>query len=79
MCVSIGARRDHLVTHVVWTAPRIWNDAEATSPNDILRSVGGVVPTSNIHPLHRELKRGTLGGILRQARVGAAEFNAALG
>ena len=25
-------------------------------------------------PLHRELKRGTLSGILRQAGVGAAEF-----
>jgi hypothetical protein len=42
-------------------------------------SVGGVVPTSNIHPLHRELKRGTLSGILCQAGVGAADFNAALG
>ena len=25
-------------------------------------------------PLHRELKRGTISGILRQAGVGAAEF-----
>ena len=30
-------------------------------------------------PLHRELKRGTLSGILRQAAVGAAEFINAFG
>jgi predicted RNA binding protein YcfA (HicA-like mRNA interferase family) len=30
-------------------------------------------------PLHREVKRGTLGGILRQAEVGAEEFIEALG
>ncbi len=30
-------------------------------------------------PLHREVKRGTLGGILRQARVDADEFIEALG
>jgi predicted RNA binding protein YcfA (HicA-like mRNA interferase family) len=29
-------------------------------------------------PLHREIKRGTLGGILRQAGVEAAAFIAAL-
>ena len=29
-------------------------------------------------PLHREVKRGTLGGILRQAGVAPAEFLAAL-
>jgi predicted RNA binding protein YcfA (HicA-like mRNA interferase family) len=30
-------------------------------------------------PLHREIKRGTLGGILRQAGVDAGAFIAALG
>ena len=30
-------------------------------------------------PVHRELKRGTLSGILRQAVVGASEFISALG
>jgi len=29
-------------------------------------------------PMHRELKRGTLGGVLRQAGVGAEEFLDAL-
>jgi predicted RNA binding protein YcfA (HicA-like mRNA interferase family) len=29
---------------------------------------------SCVVPLHRELKRGTLSGILRQAGVGAADF-----
>jgi predicted RNA binding protein YcfA (HicA-like mRNA interferase family) len=30
-------------------------------------------------PLHREVKRGTLGGILRQAGVDAADFTEAVG
>ena len=30
-------------------------------------------------PLHREIKRGTLGGILRQAGVGAEAFIEAIG
>jgi len=30
-------------------------------------------------PLHREVKRGTLGGILRQAGIDAAEFIEAIG
>ena len=34
---------------------------------------------SCVVPLHRELKRGTLSGILRQAGVNAADFIAALG
>jgi len=29
-------------------------------------------------PLHRELKRGTLGGVLRQAAVQPADFKSAL-
>jgi predicted RNA binding protein YcfA (HicA-like mRNA interferase family) len=34
--------------------------------------------TGCVVPLHREIKRGTLGGILRQAGVDAAEFIEAL-
>jgi predicted RNA binding protein YcfA (HicA-like mRNA interferase family) len=33
---------------------------------------------SCVVPLHRELKRGTLSGILRQAGIGASEFISAI-
>lgn len=35
-------------------------------------------PSRCVVPLHREIKRGTLGGILRQAEVPPDEFIAAL-
>ena len=35
--------------------------------------------TGCVVPLHREVKRGTLGGILRQAGIDAAEFIEAIG
>ena len=35
-------------------------------------------PAGCVVPLHREIKRGTLGGILRQAGVGAEAFIEAL-